>query len=139
LGKVNKQLELAVAKSVAGFLNHEGGDLLIGVGDDGEIDGIERDCQTLSRPGWDGSERSLVNLFSARLGAQVCMLIHVQRFEVGEKSICRVSVEKAHDPVYCRDGNIERYYVRFGNTTREVDAHETVDHIAGRFGPPGTR
>ncbi len=130
--RLNKKLELAILKSIAGFLNHEGGDLLIGVTDSGEISGIERDCQSLSHPNWDGFERTLVNLVSSRLGPSACMSIHNQRIEIGELSICRVSVNKADTPVYCRDGNIERYYVRIGNTTRELDAHEAVDHIAAR-------
>ncbi|RPJ37658.1 MAG: ATP-binding protein [Deltaproteobacteria bacterium] len=33
----------ACSKTIAAFLNTEGGDLLIGVGDDGAIVGIERD------------------------------------------------------------------------------------------------
>jgi len=134
-GKVNKQLESVIVKSIAGLLNHEGGVLLIGVGDDGEIRGIERDWQTLNRSNWDGFEQSLINLVSARLGATGCRLIHSRRRETDGKSVCQVAVEKASRPVFCRDGNTERYYVRFGNTTRELNAHESVDHIAGRFGP----
>jgi type I restriction enzyme R subunit len=39
----NSALEDAIVKTVAAFLNTEGGDLLLGVGDDGSIVGIERD------------------------------------------------------------------------------------------------
>ena len=41
-GNKNKELEFAVAKTVAGFANSHGGTLLIGVNDDGEAVGIER-------------------------------------------------------------------------------------------------
>jgi predicted HTH transcriptional regulator len=39
----DKAVTHAVLKTVAAFLNTEGGDLLIGVADDGSIVGIERD------------------------------------------------------------------------------------------------
>ncbi|MEZ5275556.1 MAG: ATP-binding protein [Opitutaceae bacterium] len=134
LERVNKKLELAIAKSVAGFMNRDGGELLIGVGDHGEIKGIERDCQTLSRSDWDGFERSLMNMVTDRLGAVASTLIRNRKYGLDSKSVCRVSVQPATEPVFCKDGNIERYYVRTGNTTRELDAHEAVDYITRRHG-----
>ena len=49
-GKRDERLERAVAKTVAGFLNAEGGVLLIGVADDGSIPGIEDDYTLLKAP-----------------------------------------------------------------------------------------
>jgi len=39
----NKELEHSVLKNVAGFLNGKGGSIFVGVGDGGEIGGIELD------------------------------------------------------------------------------------------------
>lgn len=133
-GKVNRQLEAVIAASIAGLMNHEGGSLLIGVADNGEITGIEEDYTTLNHANWDGFERTLMNLLASRLGAQHGALVHCHQFHIDAKSICLVAVEKAPGPVYCRDGNVERYFVRTGNTTRELDAHEAVDHISQRNG-----
>ncbi|HZK40198.1 MAG TPA: ATP-binding protein [Atribacterota bacterium] len=46
LNKVNKDLEKAVMRIICGFMNVEGGILLIGVGDDGIIEGLESDYKT---------------------------------------------------------------------------------------------
>ncbi|MCK4661654.1 MAG: ATP-binding protein, partial [Bacteroidales bacterium] len=45
--KVNKQLVFVILKTIAGFMNNSGGTLLIGVGDDGKIIGLEKDYQNL--------------------------------------------------------------------------------------------
>ena len=58
-GVVNKELTKAVAKTIAGFLNGEGGTLLLGVSDEGGITGIEDDLATLRRPNADGFEQNL--------------------------------------------------------------------------------
>lgn len=130
--KINKQLESVVVTAIAGLMNHEGGNLLIGVGDEGDIRGIEPDFRTSSHANWDGFERALINVVKSRLGAQYCMLTHCCLHQIGANSVCQVAVERAPTPVYFRDGNIERYFVRAGNTTRELDAHEAVEHVSGR-------
>jgi predicted HTH transcriptional regulator len=48
-------------------MNSEGGELLIGVEDDGTISGIENDYQTLTnRKNWDGWSQHLVNIIRER-------------------------------------------------------------------------
>jgi predicted HTH transcriptional regulator len=47
-GNVNKELSKVVVKTIAAFLNTNGGSLLIGVADNGAIIGIEADIDTLS-------------------------------------------------------------------------------------------
>lgn len=136
-GKLNKALETAIVKSVAGFMNHQGGDLLIGVADDGDILGLQRDFESLNQKNRDGFQRSLMNLVKSRLGGDVCALIHCLFYTIDEKEVCRVVVEPSQTPVYCREGNIDRYYARGGNTTPELDAREAVRHIGRRtMAPP---
>lgn len=131
-GKLNKALETAIVKSIAGFMNHQGGDLLIGVTDDGDVLGLKRDFESLSQKSRDGFQRSLMNLVKARLGGDACALIHCLFYTIDDKEVCRVVVEPSQNPVYCREGNIDRYYARAGNTTRELDAREAVRHIGRR-------
>src|SRR4051812_11050522 len=52
--KTNKSLEKVVAKTLAGYLNADGGTLLIGVADDGSIVGLAHDINTLSTKNLDG-------------------------------------------------------------------------------------
>src|SRR6266571_9260234 len=46
-GTVNKRLEEVIAKTVAAFANSQGGTLLIGVDDEGQVLGLEHDYLSL--------------------------------------------------------------------------------------------
>ena len=49
-GARDDKMELAIAKTVAGFLNSDGGTLLIGVDDDGRAIGLVHDFSTVKAP-----------------------------------------------------------------------------------------
>ena len=131
-GKVNKALERVIAKSICGLLNHRGGYLLIGVDDDGQPTGIEHDLETLSHPNWDGFKRCLVSIVTAHLGKHHCTHLHFHQLTMDGRMIAMVQVDSAPEPVYCRFGNAEHYFVRTGNATQELDVREAVAHIAER-------
>lgn len=136
LGKVNKVLESVIAKTLAGLMNHSGGMLLIGIDDDGTPLGIEEDWSTLKHKNWDGFELHLISLIETRLGGQHCVRVHSECVYLDGKPVAVIEVAAAPDPVYCRDGNVQRYYVRAGNSTRELDAREAVAHIMERGEAP---
>jgi hypothetical protein len=65
--RVNRTLESVVVKILAGFFNsHVDGTLLIGVVDNGEVIGLEKDYQTLKKPGQDGFDDSHINAVGHR-------------------------------------------------------------------------
>ena len=66
--RTNRALESIVIKTIAGFLNREGGTLLIGVEDNGNIIGIDSDFQTLKHKNRDGFERALMDTVKTSLG-----------------------------------------------------------------------
>lgn len=133
LRRVNKDLEDAIARSIAGLFNHQGGDLLIGVGDAGEVVGLADDYGTLKRGNRDGFQQFIMGLVKTRLGGDVCPLVHVAFREVKGREVCWVTVEPADRPVYYRDGGTARYFLRAGNGTRELDVREAVEHVARRW------
>ncbi|UJH91878.1 ATP-binding protein [Antarcticibacterium sp. 1MA-6-2] len=50
----NKELELVIAKTITGFMNAKGGKLIIGVDDEGNILGLEKDYKSLKHKNKDG-------------------------------------------------------------------------------------
>ena len=136
-GSVNRDLESAVARTIAGFLNHTGGSLLIGVTDDGRIAGLDRDYATLHDPDRDGFERFVMGLVRTRLGGHVCPLVHVTFHRAEGQDVCRVIVEPAAMPVYMTDHGRTHFMVRVGNSTRELDVREAMEHIGRRFAANG--
>jgi hypothetical protein len=131
-GCVNRELEDAIVRTIAGFLNHVGGSLLIGVADDKTLCGLAEDFRTLRDHDRDGFERFIVGLVRTRLGGDTCPLVHVTFHSIDGRDISRVIVEPGHRPVFMEDRGTSRFMVRTGNSTRELDVREALAHIAGR-------
>ncbi|MCA9610632.1 MAG: putative DNA binding domain-containing protein, partial [Myxococcales bacterium] len=58
----DERMEQVIVKTVAGFMNADGGTLLIGVNDDGHAVGLENDYSLQRKPGRDGFELWLTDL-----------------------------------------------------------------------------
>ena len=71
--EVDKRMELSVLKTLAGFLNTNGGTLIVGVSDNGTPVGIEAD-KFLNE---DKMSLHLVNVVNARMGAEAMTRMHV--------------------------------------------------------------
>ncbi len=130
--RANRALENVIAKTIAGFMNHKGGSLLVGVNDDGGIVGLAYDYQTLKDKGRDGFERCVTDIVKTRLGGDLCALVHCMFYEIDSKDVCRIVVEPSSEPVYCLDGKVPRYFLRTGNGTRELDVREALAHASRR-------
>ncbi len=133
-GNVNKQLTKAVARTIAGFLNTNGGTLLIGVADDGEIIGLERDIASLPRhKNNDGFEIMLRNAFRLHLGVEISPEIAVAFVPIDDKFVARVHCKKHSNPVYLQDGDKPEFYVRDGNATQLLDVRAAYRYSRKHF------
>ena len=132
-GRVNRALEGVVVKTLAGYMNSEGGTLLIGVADNGSIVGLDNDYSTLKKRDRDGFEQALMTSVASKLGADSCQCVQAVFHSVEAKDVCRVMVRPAHRPVYVRDGDTPKLYVRTGVSTRELNVQEAIDYTATRW------
>ncbi len=132
--RVNRALEGVVIKTLAGFFNsHIGGTLLIGVRDDGEIIGLEKDYQTLKKPDQDGFEQTLITAISNHLGADLCTYVHILFHVIDNKDVCRVIITPANRPVFLTQANSPKFFVRTGGGTRDLNIQEALEYVAGRW------
>jgi hypothetical protein len=135
---VNRKLEDVVIKTIAGFTNHQGGTLLIGVRDDGVITGIESDYATLSGGNRDKFELHLSHLINSHFGpAFHAAKLRMSFPTVGGKTIGRIDVQKSPTGIVIklpdRAGNTaERFYARIGNSTQELSPSQMASFIASR-------
>jgi len=132
-GHINRALEVVVMKTLAGYMNSQGGTLLMGVADDGAIVGLDNDYSALKKPGRDGFEQLLMTSIASRLGADACQSVQTVFHSVEDKDVCRVIVSPAHRPVYVRDGETPKLYVRTGVSTRELNVQEAINYTATRW------
>ena len=127
--KINKDLEKVIIKTIDGFLNFEGGTLLIGVDDNGEIIGIDNDISTLKKQNIDGFQQLIVSLISEYLGVEYSQYVSITFECVKNKNVCIVNVTKAPNPVFVKDKNTKLFYIRSGNTTKLLNSEEAYNYI----------
>ena len=131
--RVNRSLETVVLKTLAGYMNTQGGTLLIGVADNGSIVGLEHDYSALKKPDRDGFEQALMTSVASKLGADACQCVQAVFHSVEGNDVCRAIVSKSHRPVYVRNGETPKLYVRTGVSTRELNVQEAIDYTATRW------
>ena len=131
--KLNRALEAVVLKTLAGYMNGNGGTLLIGVADDGSVTGLDRDYTTLKKPDRDGFEQVLMTAIATKLGADACHVVQMVFHSLENKDVCRVIVAPAHRPVYVKDGDTPKLYVRTGVSTRELNVQEAINYTSARW------
>jgi hypothetical protein len=131
--RFNRLLESVVLKTLAGYMNGQGGTLLIGVADDGSVVGLENDYTTLKKQDRDGFEQVLMTAVASKLGADACHSLQAVFHSVGGKDVCRVIVTPAHRPVYVRDGDAPKLYVRTGVSTRELNVQDAINYTQMRW------
>ncbi len=127
-----KSQEEIIVKSIAGFLNANGGLLIIGVDDDGEILGLHNDYWSLKRRNKEGFQQRLVTLISNRLGRDIAINLHTTFHLLGTHEICSLFIEPANRPVYVSEGNETVFYLRSGNVTNPLTTSATVEYLKHR-------
>lgn len=130
----DKAVEHSAIKTVAGFLNADGGVLYIGVSDDGVPTGVEPDLRVLNMD-LDRYELHLRGLLTKNLGdATVSTAVAIRFHPVDEKSVCEVRVDRSPYPAYIPDKNgVLTLFVRSGNQTKALPIDEAVKYIDAHF------
>ena len=70
---------------------------------------------------------------ATRLGGDACQCVQCVFHSVEGRDVCRVIIRPAHRPVYVRDGETPKLYVRTGVSTRELNVQEAIDYTATRW------
>lgn len=128
-GEKDSKMEFTCLRTMAGFINMQGGTLFIGVADDGEPLGIEAD----KFPGEDKMYLHLDNLIKERLGSQSMLYIHPRFEDYQEKRVLAVECWPGKTPVFLKDGNEERFFIRMGASTGELTGNRMNEYLNSRF------
>ena len=127
-GETDKRMEKAVLKTIVAFLNTDGGNLLIGVDDDGDI--IGADIQSFENK--DKMGLHLTNLIASKIGNSFLPFITFNLIDFDDKVVIRVKCDPCPMPVFYKDGKIEIFYVRSGPRTEELTGMTLISYIRNR-------
>src|SRR3989338_4227246 len=132
---VNKILEKSVMKTIASFLNSQGGHLVIGVNDEKVVIGLAFDYNSLVRKDADGFENHFTQVFHNMIGAEFRQFVKLHWSQVDSKECCIINVSPSHKPAYLKnDNNGEEFYIRTGNGTTALKLSEANAYIDSHWG-----
>ncbi|WP_448480585.1 GmrSD restriction endonuclease domain-containing protein [Pseudoxanthomonas mexicana] len=128
-GQVDEKIHLSALKTIAGFLNANGGTLLIGVADNGEVLGLSAD-------GFQNEDKMclhLVNLIKDRIGDVFLPYIHPHFEDQEGDRVLAIRCERGPKPAFIKDGGQQKFFVRGGNSTAELMGNSITDYVSQRF------
>ncbi len=125
----NDKLQYSSIKTIAGFLNANGGKLLIGVDDNHNILGLQNDYATFKKQDADGFELYLRQAIKKHLGDSFPKHVKISFENVDDKEICVVDVPtKFTSSVFFNREGKEDFYVREGNATVSKNRKEQSEY-----------
>ena len=133
-GEKDKRMEKAVLKTLVAFLNSDGGDLLVGVADDGRI--IGTDIESFDNP--DKMNLHISNLLSSQIGDEFIPFIRFRQLDYGadengkELIVIRFSCTPTTTPVFLKDGKEETFYVRSGPSSIDLSGNDLIRYVDNR-------
>ncbi len=135
----DKKMEHVITKTVCGLLNAEGGTLLVGVDDDGNVLGLAPDMATLgSKANRDGYELWLRQHLDNNLSVPTAAVVKIRFESQLAGDVCVVSVASAGKPVFAKalDGNAGHsdFWVRIGNKTEQMHGDTMVTYQQDHWG-----
>jgi hypothetical protein len=124
--KKDKEIEKSSLKNIVGFLNAEGGTLLIGVSDEGNVTGIEDDFFRTN----DKYLLHFKNLINTKIGSEFYPLIDFDIFTVLNKRILKVDCKASTEPCFYEE---TEFYVRTNPATDRLEGRRQMEYIKSRF------
>jgi hypothetical protein len=123
-GQKSKEIKETLVKELVGFMNTNGGCLLIGVEDkEKNIVGIEPDG---FKGDFDKYSRQITDFIKERCGVTAASLLDIDYFNSNEKTVCVVTCKKSSEPIFCKLGGARDGVplVRYGSSTTQPSYQE---------------
>jgi hypothetical protein len=134
--RINEPLKYSVIKTVAAFLNSDGGTLLIGVDDERKVVGLKGDYSQFKKSDVrDAFENWMTTQFIEQFGKPASRLYSISFHEVEGQDVCRIEAQPSPSPVFVdeKGGKPMQLYIRTGNASRALDAREIIEYSRHRW------
>lgn len=122
-------------KAVLGFLNREGGTLIIGAADDGNVLGLDSDL-SIYQSSIDRLQRKVNEVFSNALGDAVSSSLSIKYESINDQMVCRIDVPKSQNLIFLKrdfgQGKDSVLYVRRSGETKGLSGIDIVTYHTSR-------
>ena len=126
--KPGKEIENAWLKTIIAFLNTDGGVLLVGIEDNGNILGLKPD----QFPNSDKYLLHVNNLIRDRVGVEASQHIRFELKPLDGKEILCIQCLPSPEPVFLKNDKDEEFYIRMGPGSRKLTSRETLRYVNER-------
>jgi len=123
--KTDKKIENAVLKTLAAYLNSEGGVLMVGIDDEGRTLGLAAD----RFPNEDKLLLHLASLAKDVLGGEFTRYVRTSIHDVSEERVLVAQCLRAPRPVFFRRDREEFFYVRTGPASQQLSPSEVLAYL----------
>ncbi len=128
----NPILVKEVVTGIQGFLNSDGGRLVIGVSDKKEILGIENDLKILGD--WDKLQLTIQDAIRNYTDKPIAEFISIKKVRKNGKELCVITSKPYPKPVFFIEGNNQdALYIREGNRTIKLTTKQAFDYITSHW------
>jgi len=124
-----KYIEDSALKTVVAFLNTDGGKLLIGVSDDGQIPGLDAEIGKFHK-NLDKFLLHWKNLLKTRIGEEYYPFIEYRAIKVDVKHVLFVECKSSQSPCYLDRTD---FYVRTNPATDKLEGPKLVEYVKNHF------
>lgn len=125
----DKNIEHSILKTINAYLNTDGGILLIGVNDKGEIIGLDNDNFSTM----DHAHRHLVQLVRDHIGPEFTSLIKTKTVNIEGKYLLKVECKKSKKETFLKDNKEEYFYIRHGSMSTPLNGTSLIKYIENTF------
>ena len=130
----NTKLDYPVLKTLTAFMNTDGGTLYVGVSNDGEILGLEKDYETFKKEkSWDVWSQAFTNIVNNRIGKEFHKFINVTPIQVNGKTIAKIIVSESTREVFIDPDDKADFHIRAGTTAQMLNPKEATAYIKDHF------
>ena len=121
-GEQDQAIIWAVVKTIAAFMNTNGGTLLVGVDDDGRPVGVESDYPFVKGKDRDGWELSLTTAVKNALGPVAATDLVLGFSTLEGRTVARIDVRPGAEPVFATKKGEQRevFFARLNNSSEEI-------------------
>lgn len=127
-------VEYAITKTIVAFANTEGGVLLIGVDDEGNVLGIDKDIDSFKSKSKDGFLKHFDNLIKTHFSEPIDAIIKFGFEQVQSKTFFMVNVEKSNKARFLIvKSKGKEFYIRRSASSHSLDIEEATQYIIDKW------
>lgn len=139
-----KASKVVIAKSLAAFLNSDGGNLIMGLREKKEkgsfeITGIEEDMKKIRGYGVDSYKRMIIDeiiktFFPTKIFNHLDNYISFEFVAIDGKTICWIKVKRGDSKIFLKINNKEIFMIRIDSENRTLEGEKLVDYCIRNWG-----